>query len=141
MKVKSLSRARLFATPWTVAYHAPPSRGFSRRTWVRAEEEWTPQPCLVLSVSQWGWPRLPYVRQPSSRLRSAARLPSRSRGRCHREMSSTEWRQFPQGNCEENFESLDLAELAKKQPWWQMLFRQESEPSAKNVERGIPAVN
>ena len=30
-KVKSLSRVRLFATPWTVAYHAPPSMGFSRQ--------------------------------------------------------------------------------------------------------------
>ena len=30
-KVKSLSRVRLFATPWTVAYQAPPSMGFSRR--------------------------------------------------------------------------------------------------------------
>ena len=31
MKVKSLSRARLLATPWTSAYQAPPSMGFSRR--------------------------------------------------------------------------------------------------------------
>ena len=31
MKVKSLSRARLFATPWTVAYLAPLSMGFSRQ--------------------------------------------------------------------------------------------------------------
>ena len=30
-EVKSLSRVRLFATPWTVAYQAPPSRGFSRQ--------------------------------------------------------------------------------------------------------------
>ena len=30
-KVKSLSRVRLFAAPWTVAYHAPPSMGFSRQ--------------------------------------------------------------------------------------------------------------
>ena len=29
--VKSLSRVRLSATPWTVAYHAPPSMGFSRQ--------------------------------------------------------------------------------------------------------------
>ena len=29
-KVKSLSCVRLFATPWTVAYQAPPSMGFSR---------------------------------------------------------------------------------------------------------------
>ena len=31
VKVKSLSRARLFATPWTVAYQAPRSMGFSRQ--------------------------------------------------------------------------------------------------------------
>ena len=30
-KVKSLSRVRLFATPWTVAQQAPPSMGFSRQ--------------------------------------------------------------------------------------------------------------
>ena len=30
-KVKSLSRVRLFATPWTVAHSAPPSMGFSRQ--------------------------------------------------------------------------------------------------------------
>ena len=30
-KLKSLSRVRLFATPWTVAYQAPPSMGFSRQ--------------------------------------------------------------------------------------------------------------
>ena len=28
---KSLSRVRLFATPWTVAYQAPPSMEFSRQ--------------------------------------------------------------------------------------------------------------
>ena len=31
VKVKSLSRVRLLATPWTAAYQAPPSMGFSRR--------------------------------------------------------------------------------------------------------------
>ena len=31
MKVKSLSHVRLFVTPWTVAYQAPPSMGFSRQ--------------------------------------------------------------------------------------------------------------
>ena len=35
MKVKSLSHVRLFATPWAVAYQAPPSLGFSRQ-----ELEW-----------------------------------------------------------------------------------------------------
>ena len=31
MKVKSLSHVRLFVTPWTVAYQAPLSMGFSRQ--------------------------------------------------------------------------------------------------------------
>ena len=31
VKVKSLSPVQLFATPWTVAYQAPPSMGFSRQ--------------------------------------------------------------------------------------------------------------
>ena len=31
MKVKSLSRVRLLATPWTAANQAPPSTGFSRQ--------------------------------------------------------------------------------------------------------------
>ena len=31
MKVKSLSRVRLFATPWTAAHQAPLSIGFSRQ--------------------------------------------------------------------------------------------------------------
>ena len=30
-KVKSLHHVRLFATPWTAAYQAPPSMGFSRQ--------------------------------------------------------------------------------------------------------------
>ena len=38
--VKSLSRVRLFATPWTVANQAPPSRGFSR------QEYWSELPFL-----------------------------------------------------------------------------------------------
>ena len=42
-KVKSLSHVRLFATPWTAAYQAPPSMGFSR------QEYWSglPLPSLV----------------------------------------------------------------------------------------------
>ena len=38
--VKLLSRVRLFATPWTVAYQAPPSMGFSR------QEYWSELPGL-----------------------------------------------------------------------------------------------
>ena len=41
VKVKSLSRVGLLATPWTAAYQAPPSMGFSR------QECWSgvPLPC------------------------------------------------------------------------------------------------
>ena len=38
MKVKSLSQVRLFATPWTAAYQAPLSMGFSR------QERWSGVP-------------------------------------------------------------------------------------------------
>ena len=31
VKVKSLSRVQLLATPWTAAYQAPPYMGFSRQ--------------------------------------------------------------------------------------------------------------
>ena len=50
VKVKSLSRIRLFATPWTAAYQAPPSMGFSR--W----EHWSgvplPSPYILPSIYQ-----------------------------------------------------------------------------------------
>ena len=48
MKVKSLSCVRLLATPWTAAYQAPPSMGFSR------QEDWSgvpsPSPLTSLEV-------------------------------------------------------------------------------------------
>ena len=46
MKVKSLSRTRLLATPWTAAYQASPSMGFSR------QEYWSgvPLPSPVLRI-------------------------------------------------------------------------------------------
>ena len=40
VKVKSLSRVWLFATPWTAAHQAPPSMGFSR------QEYWSGVPLL-----------------------------------------------------------------------------------------------
>ena len=45
MKVKSLSRVRFLATPWTAAYQAPPSMGFSR------QDYWSgvPSPSLIYS--------------------------------------------------------------------------------------------
>ena len=52
LKVKSLSRVRLLATPWTAAHQAPPSMGFSR------QEHWSglplPTPPLILSWALFG---------------------------------------------------------------------------------------
>ena len=46
VKVKLLSRVRLFATPWTAAHQAPPSTGFSRREyWSGAP---SPSPMVAL---------------------------------------------------------------------------------------------
>ena len=47
-KVKSLSRVRLFVTPWTAAHQAPPSMGFSR------QEYWSgvPLPSFILNMAQ-----------------------------------------------------------------------------------------
>ena len=46
VKVKSLSRVQLFATPWTAAYQAPPSMGFSR------QEYWSGVPLPSLDNSR-----------------------------------------------------------------------------------------
>ena len=46
-KIKLLSRVRLFATPWAVAYHAPPSMGFSR------QEYWSRVPLPSPRRSKW----------------------------------------------------------------------------------------
>ena len=44
VKVKSLSHVRLLATPWTAAYQAPPSVGFSR------QEYWSGVPLPFLKT-------------------------------------------------------------------------------------------
>ena len=51
VKVKSLSRVQLFATPWTAAYQAPPSMGFSK------QEYWSgvPSPSLALALEPVNW--------------------------------------------------------------------------------------
>ena len=45
VKVKSLGRVRLFATPWTAAHQAPPPMGFSR------QEYWSGVPLPSLAAS------------------------------------------------------------------------------------------
>ena len=47
VKVKSFSRVWLLTTPWTAAYQAPPSMGFSR------QEYWSIIPKFFLSVLTW----------------------------------------------------------------------------------------
>ena len=44
VKVKSLSRIRLFVTPWTAAYQVPSSKGFSR------QEYWSGLPLPSLNI-------------------------------------------------------------------------------------------
>ena len=47
VKVKSLSRIRLLATPWTAAYQAPPATGFSRQEYWSGVPLPSPRVCLV----------------------------------------------------------------------------------------------
>ena len=62
MKVKSLSRVRLFATPWTAASQAPLTMGFSR------QEYWSGVPLPSLP-STWGcWKALGEVPEVSFKL-------------------------------------------------------------------------
>jgi len=60
VKVKSLSRVWLLATPWTAAYQAPPSMGFSR------QQYWSgvplPSPCR-----RTGWPKCLFPNQAQQR--------------------------------------------------------------------------
>ena len=58
VKVKSLSRVRLFATPWTVAYQAPQSMEFSRQAY------WSglPFPSPGIFPTQGSNPGLPHCR-------------------------------------------------------------------------------
>ena len=64
VKVKSLSRVRLFETPWTVAYQASPSMGFSRQEYWSGlpfpSPEYLPDPGIE--------PGLPNCRQTLHRL-------------------------------------------------------------------------
>ena len=54
VEVKSLSHVQLLATPWTTAYQAPPSMGFSR------QEYWSgvplPSPIYTLRYIKRGFP-------------------------------------------------------------------------------------
>ena len=53
VKVKMLSHVRPLATPWTAAYQAPPSMGFSRQEyWIELP---LPSPDICIPVANSGW--------------------------------------------------------------------------------------
>ena len=56
VKVKSLSHVRLLSTPWTAAYQAPPSMGFSR------QEYWSgvPSPYVLIILLFSGYFVIPF---------------------------------------------------------------------------------
>ena len=60
VKVKSLSRVRLLATPWTAAYQAPLSMGFSRQEYWSGVPLCTSLVCINfwLCISWWSFERL-----------------------------------------------------------------------------------
>ena len=69
VKVKSLSCVRLLATPWTAAYQAPPSMGFSR------QEYWSglPLPAPMLQKCSTIW-SLPFPRGLLFRVKTVTEL-------------------------------------------------------------------
>ena len=50
VKVKSLSRVWLLATPWTAAYQAPPSMGFSRQEYWSGVPLPSPLHCYTIAI-------------------------------------------------------------------------------------------
>ena len=48
------SHVRLFATPWTAAYQAPPSMGFSRQEYWSGLPLPSPNHCIVLPSFKFG---------------------------------------------------------------------------------------
>ena len=50
VKVKSLSRVQLLATPWTAAHQVPPSMAFSRQEYWSGVPLPSPTMCLVLYI-------------------------------------------------------------------------------------------
>ena len=56
VRVKSLSRVQLLATPWTAAYQSPPSMGFSRQEYwsgVPVPSLYTQQNTMHITYKKW----------------------------------------------------------------------------------------
>ena len=59
VKVKSLSRVRLLATPWTAAYQAPRSMEFSRQEYWSGVPLPSPESAIGIHISPSFWTSLP----------------------------------------------------------------------------------
>ena len=74
MKAKSLSRVQLSVTPWTAAYQAPLSMGFSR------QEYWSgvplPSPIYVDLPLKMSFPCGPLLKNPSANAGDEGLIPS-----------------------------------------------------------------
>ena len=70
VKVKSLSCVRLLATPWTAAYQAPPSMGFSR------QESWSgvPLPSPILTPTFYQKYLSPYFQRLRKKEKDKAKM-------------------------------------------------------------------
>ena len=55
LKLKSLSRVRLFVTPWTIAHQAPPSMGFSSQEYWSGVPFHMPSKCKSLCSTKLGY--------------------------------------------------------------------------------------
>ena len=55
VKVKSLSRLRLLATPWTAAFQAPPSMGFSRQEYWSGVQLPSPTDVQIILIIVLNW--------------------------------------------------------------------------------------
>ena len=55
LKVKTLSHIWLLATPWTAAYQAPPSMGFSRQKYWSGVPLPSPGKTRYLHTKEWSW--------------------------------------------------------------------------------------
>ena len=60
VKVKSLSRVRILATPWTAAYQVPPSVGFSRQEYCSGMP--LPSPMIQRMLAIWSLVPLPFLK-------------------------------------------------------------------------------
>ena len=136
MKVKSLSRVWLFATPWTVVYQAPLSMEFSR------QEYWSglPFPSPVHESEKWKWsrsavsdPQQPHGPQLSRLLRPWD-FPGKSTGvGCHCLLRSLHYYSVITGSYLSKMAwTLKHSNLCSFSATWRLILNNSDSPSSKN---------